>query len=269
MNTKISIIIPVGNDPRVGQCFQSIEQQSSVEGLEVIIINNNCDQRVEKIIDQYVDRIPLVSIYSSSNKLGLLRNLAIEKASSDICYFVDSDCTLREDAVSKARESGMMNDVTRGYIEFQGTSMIAQLDALLRQQRYASDLHFAYCPNLVVRRNVFESVGLFNENYRYGSDGEFAKQLRERGIHCSYNPEMSMIHRSPELDSEIIKRWVQYGEGRRRRFKDSTLPEKINGLFTPILFDLSKSVGYNVVVGLCLASRWYGWIKSSLIENDR
>jgi len=98
---------------------------------------------------------------------------------------------------------------------------------------------------------------------------ECERQLRERGIHCSYNPEMSMIHRSPELDSEIIKRWVQYGEGRRRRFKDSTLPEKINGLFTPILFDLSKSVGYNVVVGLCLASRWYGWIKSSLIENDR
>lgn len=269
MNKKISIIIPVGNDPRIGQCLHSIEKQSSVEGLEVIIINNNCDQRVEKIINQYVNRIPLKSVYSSSNNIGLLRNLAIEKASSDIFYFVDCDCILREDAVSKARESGIMNDVTRGYIEFQGTSKIAQLDALLRQQRYASDLHFAYCPNLVVKRIVFESIGLFNEKFRYGSDGEFAKRLKENGIHCSYNPKIVIIHKSPESDSKIIKRWVQYGEGRRRRFKDSCLSEKIKGLFTPVLFDLSKGVGYNVVVGLCLASRWYGWIKSSLIENDK
>ncbi|MEK6938443.1 MAG: glycosyltransferase [Nanoarchaeota archaeon] len=266
---KISIIIPVGNDSRICQCLQSIEQQLSIDGLEVILINNNCDQRVKKIIDQYVDRIPLVSIDSSSDNIGLLRNLAIKNASSDIFYFVDSDCILRKDAISNAIMSGMMNDVTRGYIEFQGTSRIAQLDALLRQQRYASDLYFAYCPNLVVRRNVFENIGLFNENFKYGSDGEFAKRLRERGINCSYNAEMSIIHRSPELNSEIIKRWVQYGEGRRRRFKYSTLPEKIKGLFTPILFDLSEGVGYNVVVGLCLASRWYGWIKSSLIENDR
>lgn len=263
MNKKISIIIPVGNDPRIAQCLQSIEEQSSVENLEVIVVNNNCDQRVEGIIDQYVNRIPLILVYSSSNNIGLLRNLAIKKASSDTFYFVDSDCILTNGAVLKAMESIVMNDVVRGHIKFKGNSKIAQLDALLRQQRYASDLHFAYCPNLVIKRSVFEFIGLFDENFKYGSDGEFAKRLKDNGIYCSYNPEMVIIHQSPESNSELIKRWIQYGEGRYKRFKNSSLKEKIKGLYTSNLFDKKKGVSYNLVVLSCLACRWYGLVKGA------
>jgi GT2 family glycosyltransferase len=258
----ISVIIPVGNDKRITDCLDSITKQEVNQPYEVIAVDSFCDSDLLKSVRSYSDRINLKIINGNSNKIGLLRNIGIGSANSEIYYFIDSDCKLEKGAISRAVENGNRNLITRGDIRFVGTTKISNLDALLRQQRYDSDKSFAYCPNLVVTKEVFSKVGMYNKNYFYGSDGEFAKRVRERGVNVAYDPNMILIHQGPTKDSLVLKTWIRYGEGRKKRYKDSSFREKVKALYSPLLFDLSKGVQYNLVVATCLGCRWAGWIKS-------
>jgi len=258
----ISIIIPVGNDILIEKCLDSVSESNHGDNLEVIVIRDHCDKDISKLIEFYKSKLPLIIFDANSDKIGALRNIGIMAAKSDILYFIDSDCILYNEAVKQALKSGSNNPVTRGFIKFTGgASRISKLDAVLRQQRYDLNPNIAYCPNLVVRREVFDRVGLFNEEYDYGSDGEFAKRLTENKIPCSYNQDMKVIHQEPIDGLKIIKTWVKYGEGRGRRFRESSIKEKIQGLFTPNLFDYKKGISYNSIVFACLACRWLGWSK--------
>ena len=258
----VSIVIPVGNDPRIVKCLDSIDKHSNEANLEVIIVNDGCRDDIIQSVRSFESRFPLTLIDFTSDHIGLLRNLGINKTRSDVCYFVDSDCELYEGAIQEAVRVGSENPVVRGFIDFRGSSRISDLDARLRQQRYAFDLTFAYCPNLTVRKDVFKQIGYFNEEFAYGSDGEFAKRIRDNGVKCVFNPDMKLVHHGPDNDLRVIRTWVRYGEGRQKRLRYSPLREKIRGLFTPVLFDLSEGIGYNLTVAGCLVCRWYGWTKS-------
>lgn len=266
-NNNISIIIPVGNDSLVGQCLDSILHDIPEESLEVIVIKANCEEKISKIIESYKSKLPLIVLDENSNKIGRLRNIGVRSTKSDILYFIDSDCILYKGTIQQALKSGSKNLVTRGFIEFRGTSRMSKLDAALRQQRYDLNPGIAYCPNLVVRKEVFDKIGLFNEKYEYGSDGEFAKRLTENKILCLYNPDIKIAHQEPSSGWRIIKTWIKYGEGRGRRFRKSPIKDKIQGLFTPSLFDYKRGFAYNSIAFACLACRWLGWSKVYL--NDR
>lgn len=268
LNKEISVIIPVGNDVLIEKCLDSILGCIPGDNLEVIAIRDNCDEDISKLIESYKSKLPLIISDAKSERIGLLRNIGIKAAKSDILYFIDSDCILDSEAIKQAVKSGSNNLVTRGFIKFVGgTSRISKLDAVLRQQRYDLNPNISYCPNLVVRREVFDRVGLFNEEYEYGSDGDFSKKLTENKILCMYNKDMKAIHQEPTDTLRIIKTWVRYGEGRGRRFKESSIKEKIQGLFTPNLFDYKKGISYNAIVFACLACRWLGWSKVYLKDK--
>jgi len=268
MEKELSIIIPVGNDLRVGDCLDSIQREIKNHNLEVLVVEDQCGSEVHDVISSYTEKIPLNILSPTRSKhIGRLRNTAIKRSNSPIYYFIDSDCILLPGAIEEAIKSGEHHPVTRGYIEFKGDSKIAQIDAMIRQSRYDSDRSIAYCPNLVVQKNVFDTIGMFKEDYEYGSDGEFAKRLREQGISLSYNPNMRVIHNGPASSRRVIRTWIKYGEGRKRRFRDSSVREKIKALITPNLFDIKKGPAYNLLFLGCLAARWYGWSKVYIQEG--
>lgn len=265
MKKDLSIIIPVGNDWRIITCLESIQKQKSNLSIEVIIVDSFCSKDLINAIKSFKANFDIILVKKYSKKIGLLRNTGLKNISSNIIYFIDSDCILEKDAIKQAYKSGIQNLVTRGYIKFQGNkSRISKLDSVLRQQRYDSDKHFAYCPNLVLQKRLFEKIGLYKENYYYGSDGEFAKRIKDSNIDSEYNSFLKLIHLAPIPDSRIIKTWIRYGEGRYKRMRNSSFKEKLKALYQPNLFDFSKSFAYNLVFFSCLCCRWYGWIKAYL-----
>ncbi len=267
-SSSLGVIVPVGNDPRIVDCLESLITQADAPPFEVIIIESNCEEPVRKSIASYCEWLPLKTIIHNKRQIGSLRNAGMQASMSDTFYFVDSDCVLSADSLRRAAASGAANQVTRGPIHFVGKSAIGRLDALLRTERYASDPTFAYCPNLVVRREVFSSIGLFREDFEYGSDGEFARRLHLAHVPVTYNQQLQLTHLAPPTDARVISTWIRYGEGRERRLRTASYREKASALFLPNLFSLSKGVTYNFAVAGCLACRWYGWARSSLREDN-
>lgn len=260
----LSIVIPVGNDSKVMRTLDSITNSHHDCKPEIILVDNNCDPELRQAFHSYNATFPIKVVEEPSKHIGRLRNKAMEKSEAGVFYFVDSDCVLSPDAIQKAHDYSQEHSVVRGRIEFIGKSRLSTLDAKLRKARYDADATFAYCPNLVVRRKIFDTCGCFNEEFRYGSDGEFARRIRNEKVPVHYAPDMEVTHDGSISNRRVMATWVRYGEGRYRRLKEASLKERVRGLFAPNLFDAGESLSYNIVVTLCLTSRWYGWTKESI-----
>ena len=233
----------------------------------MVLINNSGEKSISNIISRFKNKINLKVILSNSKNIGYLRNLGIRNSQAKAFYFIDSDCIIKSDSIKEALNSISKNPAVRGYIKFEGASKLCKLDAELRQKRYDSNPYFAYCPNLLIRKDLFDRVGLFDEKFRYGSDGEFAKRLVDLKVNVTYKPSIEIIHYGPKKDKKVISTWISYGEGRWRRYKNSDIKEKLNGMFKPILLDSKKRLSFNLVALSCLICRWYGWAKMAIKAN--
>ena len=94
---KISIIIPVYNsEDFLSQCLDSIIDQSLKE-IEIICINDGSTDNSLNILEDYANKDKRIVIIDKVNEgTGKARNIAIEQASGEYLYFVDSDDWIEE-----------------------------------------------------------------------------------------------------------------------------------------------------------------------------
>ncbi len=259
----LAVIVPVANDIRILDCLESL-REAKEDNIEVILVLSNVKNNLIKKIIKYKTKLNIQIIKDSSYNIGKLRNIGIKKSKANIFYFVDVDCKIYPEALQRAIKNGQKNLVTIGKVHFVGKSWISSLDARLREARYDSSKKFAYCPNLVVKKELFERVGFFDESYNYGSDGEFSYRILHEGIIPEYDSSMKLEHDGTKAFFSIFRTWIKYGQGRYKRLKKASFQERLKGLFSPNLFDYREKFSYNLICGLCLIGRWIGWLKESI-----
>lgn len=95
---KISIIVPVYNTAKyIKRCLDSITNQTIIDDLEIIVINDGSKDNSEEVIKKYIDEHkktpkPTIKYYSKQNTgIAKTRNFGIQKASGKYILFVDSD----------------------------------------------------------------------------------------------------------------------------------------------------------------------------------
>jgi glycosyltransferase involved in cell wall biosynthesis len=70
--------------------LESLTQQGFVD-YEVILVDQNDDDRVQELMDEFLDRVPLKRT-SSPKGASRARNVGLSLASGDIIAFPDDDC---------------------------------------------------------------------------------------------------------------------------------------------------------------------------------
>lgn len=99
----ISIIIPAYNlEKHISQCLISIKNQTiNSRRFEVIIINDNSQDRTLRIITKYKDKFNNFSIINNKNNIGpgLSRNKGISIAKGKYIMFLDGDDTLSKNSL--------------------------------------------------------------------------------------------------------------------------------------------------------------------------
>ena len=71
----------------------------SIKPLEVIVVNNNTDNKERSNLKNYINSlnnydIPFFHIYSPTNSGAIARNIGAKKARGDYIFFLDSDVLL-------------------------------------------------------------------------------------------------------------------------------------------------------------------------------
>lgn len=95
---KISVIVPVYNvEKYIKKCLDSLVNQT-LNGVEIIVVNDGSPDNSQKIIDEYAKKYKNVKSYIKENGgLSDARNYGIKKATGEYISFVDSDDYIRND----------------------------------------------------------------------------------------------------------------------------------------------------------------------------
>lgn len=103
MTPKITVIIPVYNTERyIEDCLHSILEQSFTD-FEVLCINDGSTDNSEKIVAEMAEDDCRIKLISNEQNRGLsyARNIGIREAKGDYVIFVDSDDTIKENAIEE------------------------------------------------------------------------------------------------------------------------------------------------------------------------
>ena len=89
---KVSVIVPVYNVERyLGRCLESLVHQT-FKDYEVILVNDGSTDTSQDIIDEYVNKYPMIKAYKKENGgMSSARNTALKYATGEYIAFVDSD----------------------------------------------------------------------------------------------------------------------------------------------------------------------------------
>lgn len=98
---KVSVIIPVYNvAPYLDEAMQSLLAQE-FQDFEIIAVNDGSTDHSLEILKKYAAQDSRITYYSQENQgQSAARNLALQHAQGEYIYFMDSDDTIKPDAIS-------------------------------------------------------------------------------------------------------------------------------------------------------------------------
>ena len=204
---SVSVIIPVHNGmTTLARAIDSALAQTYSDGIEVIVINNGSTDGTAKVIESYADRI--VALNEPVPGVSRARNIGVAAARGKYIAFLDADdewmpeklvrvvelleadpqCTL---AYHDGFETDIDGLVVRRSMYPAGHTGAPSLDDLISYSYSGLPILF---DSVVVRREIFDRVGGFNEKLESAEDVWFQINVRELGHFC-YLPEALMMRR--------------------------------------------------------------------------
>ena len=98
-----SLVVPtVGRQTEVAALLHSIET-AAISDIEVIIVDQNCDDRLAEICRKYAERFPLIHLKVQFKGASRARNYGARLASGTVVNFPDDDCELTADYLCRAK----------------------------------------------------------------------------------------------------------------------------------------------------------------------
>ena len=196
---KLSVVIPVYNGAEfIAKSYQSIMGQQLQE-FEIIYIDNNSQDRSVELIKELVKDDSRVKLLMQSKQgASPTRNLGISKAIGDYIYLFDVDDEIFPNALNR------LIHVLDEYPEIDAVfgKMIKSYKGLNNIEKPENETHkvdfkdkpfwglkwFSSLrsvvgpPAFLYRREVFDKIGLFNEEFKVGEDTAFDIKL---GMMCN------------------------------------------------------------------------------------
>lgn len=222
----ISIIIPVYNDTsRLKRCIKALEEQTYPKGCyEIVVVDNGSKDNLSEI--KSFENLRLE--FETKSSQFAARNKGVSISRGKILAFTDSDCIPSPrwieggvKAILDQHNCGIVGGAVNFFFKANKPNLIELYDSLffLQQKRYVEEIKFAVTANLFTFKDVFNKVGLFNENLRSGGDGEWGKRVFAQGYNIIYSADAIVNHPARHKLSELYKKIKRVTGGKFLREK--------------------------------------------------
>ncbi|MFC6873714.1 glycosyltransferase family 2 protein [Halobellus marinus] len=230
----VSVVVPVYNDPAgISATLDSLVRQSySSTRHEVVVVDDGSTDRTPSVVQEYSETFEAIELVIEDGTQGsyAARNRGIRATSGPVVAFIDADMIVGPrwiEGVARAMAASnaeyLACDVELFSQEEEG--IIAKYNRLndLHVERFIQEQMFAPSCCLVVRRTVFEELGLFDPRVRLGGDFEFGNRVHDDGRQVEYRPELRMYHPTRTSLAALLRKAVRVGRGKtqlRRHYPD-------------------------------------------------
>jgi glycosyltransferase involved in cell wall biosynthesis len=193
---SVSVILTCHNEERfIVQAVESVINQTASSRIkEIIIVNDGSTDSSAEVIAALARREPRIHVLTAAG-IGLpsARNLAIRHSTGDFIAILDGDDFWAEDKLERQLAvfgNGCKAGLVYGdLVDFSAPDLSdAQHVPVRRYHADQSDTLPTYFlrdgpivpSNIIMRREIVENIGLFNETFRVGEDTEFCLRVAER-----------------------------------------------------------------------------------------
>lgn len=192
----ISCIVPVFNGERyLAETVSSIAHQT-YRLLEIIIVNDGSTDRTEEIVSSYGSRVRYLRQRNAGPASA--RNLGLAGAKGEFVAFLDQDDLWH----SEKLERQMARFADRNDLDLCITHVQSFCDPKLPKRglqhiksRMSGSVPGYLTGTLLARRTMFERVGNFNTELRYGDAADWFLRAIELGINMELLADVLMYHR--------------------------------------------------------------------------
>ncbi len=232
-----SVIIPVYNDPDgLIATVESLLDQST-DDYEIIIADNGSTDKTKAIAKKYTEskEVRLV-VEDEIQGSYAARNAGISIATGDVLGFIDADMWVENDYIESISEEILVNGFK--YIGC-NVEVVAQNDIISRYnladafdiEHYINNRRFAPTNCLVVHRELFDTVGLFDTQLISSGDFEFGRRVANAGYEMKHMPEITVYHPARGTLQELAKKNTRIGRGKQQlhhRYPDQYSGQKLH-----------------------------------------
>jgi len=219
---RISLIVATrGRDADLAVLLDSLLAQGRAD-LEVIVVDQNGDDRLVPILARVADRLPLTHLRSARAHANHARNLGLRHARGAIVAFPDDDCLLPEgvlDRVAAAFADPALAVLTGPAASPEGGlgsgRWRADGGAITLANLWTSVIEF----NLFLRRDVALALGGFDERLGPGTEwgsaegNDLVARAIRAGHRAHYDPHLRIVHPDKRLTPVAVARARLYGAG--------------------------------------------------------
>ena len=217
----VSVIIPVYNaEKNIANLIESLlNLDYPTELLEIIIVDNNSNDRTKEIAKQYpVKLLEEKNIQSSY----AARNIGIITAKGDILAFTDADCIADAQWIRNAISCGDMADLVAGNVIFTRKSKLNIFEIYdsyyYKQQKYNASIGTSTTANLIVKQSVFNLLGPFPV-VKTGGDIRWTRLATNKGFKMVYCENSKVFHSARKSLKETVQREIRlWGNSRFARY---------------------------------------------------
>jgi succinoglycan biosynthesis protein ExoA len=227
----VSIVVAMRNEEEsIGKCLDSLAAQDYPhELLEALVIDGRSADRSREIVSSMMGRVPNLRLLDNEKIVSPAAfNIGIREARGEVVIIISAHSYLAPDYVSRCVEYLHQTgaDCVGGPIETVGESDTARAialamsspfgvgDAAFRysdQEQYVDTLAFG-----AYRREVFDRVGLFDEELVGSEDDEFNYRLRSGGGKLFLTPAIRSFYHGRSSLRDLCGQYFRYGRGKVR-----------------------------------------------------
>ena len=249
-----SVVIPAYNCSKtIDQALKAVLSQS-LSAQEVIVVDDGSTDDTAQRIKQHNS---IKYIYQKNSGPAQARNAGAQSANADIVLFTDSDCIPDKNWV-KGIISNFNNDkhgvVMGSYgIANQG-SLLARCihkEILYRHHHLMPDYPKVFGSyNFGIRKNIFDKVGGFDQNYSAasGEDNDLSYKVRKAGYDIFFAKDSLVNHFHPEKVGRYLKEQYRHGFWRVKMYFEH--PQMMKGDD----YTYWKDIVEMPLVGICILS---------------
>lgn len=215
----VSIIVPAHNEEqRLGPCLDALlNLDYPAAKYEIIVINNDSSDHTAEVAGRYAIRC----IDASPLGVSRARNAGIMAARGNIIAFVDADCVPQRRWLKELLQGIEDEEIGCFAGEFRPLDPFTSL-----VEEYVHDrkmIHqgtlLQYSPavvatgNAAYRKNVFATIGVFDEVLHAGEDADLALRMQKYSSYrIRYNPSAVVFHAHPGSVRHLVRRSYRIGK---------------------------------------------------------